>query len=138
MDFQGVLWVDQYCFRTNVTDLLNLNIKKVCLLLYKFVAVAKQENSILYAPNNLLQFITNLQNQAFARNHHECHFINSKDLALNALHNLDNLSKNLLTEVNKKQARIISESEWCLSEGKENGMFTSQNVQGYIFNSWFN
>ena len=109
-----------------VSDLWSEDAEKVCHLLSKFAAEARQFNGKPYTPKTLLQLMTNLQSQAFAKNPRACNFMDYKDVVFKPLHNvLNNMSKKLLSQgvgAEKKQARVITDvEEDMLWEKKGNG-----------------
>ena len=97
------------------SDLWSEDAEKVCDMLCKFIAEARQTNGEPYSPKTLLQLMTNLQGLTFVRNPHACHFMDHKAIAFQPFHNvMNNLSKKLLSEgvgAQKRQARVITEKE---------------------------
>lgn len=107
-------WISGVDF--TLSDLWYDDGKKVCQMLSKFVAEARQKSaSKLYTPKSLLQLMINLQSVVYENNPQVCLFMDEKNVILAPLHNvLDNLSKKLLSEgigAEIKQTRVIDVSE---------------------------
>ena len=121
-----------------VSDLWSEDAEKVCHLLSKFAAEARQFNGKPYTPKTLLQLMTNLQSQAFAKNPRACNFMDYKDVVFKPLHNvLNNMSKKLLSQgvgAEKKQARVITDvEEDMLWEKKVMGSHSPVTLQNSVF-----